>query len=204
GRLNSMIQATKTAGGQKYKVIGTRPIRHDGVDKVTGRAKYANDTNLSNMLYGKILRSPYAHARIKSIDTSAAEAHPGVFAVVTSKDMAEVADKIEEMGEDAVNLRYLSANILAQDKVLYHGHPVAAVAAQDLHTAEEALALIKVEYEVLPPVLDVKDAMAEGAPILLDDLRTDELGKRGDKPTNVAAHYRHERGDLEKGFAEAD
>ncbi len=199
-----MTQATKTAGGQKYKVIGTRPIRHDGVDKVTGRAKYANDTNLSNMLYGKILRSPYAHARIKSIDTSAAEAHPGVFAVVTSKDMAEVADKIEEMGEDAVNLRYLSANILAQDKVLYHGHPVAAVAAQDLHTAEEALALIKVEYEVLPPVLDVKDAMAEGAPILLDDLRTDELGKRGDKPTNVAAHYRHERGDLEKGFAEAD
>ena len=124
-----MTQSTLQSSGQSYKVIGTRPIRHDGVDKVTGRAKYANDTHLSDVLYAKILRSPHAHARIRSIDTSAAEAYPGVYAVVTSKDMAEVEDRIEEMGEDAVNLKYLAANILARDKVLYDGHAVAAVAA---------------------------------------------------------------------------
>ncbi len=199
-----MTQSTATASGQQYKVIGTRPIRHDGTDKVTGRAKYANDTNVSGMLYGKILRSPHAHARIKSIDVSAAEALPGVYAVVTSKDMAHVEDKVEEMGEDAVNLKYLANNILAGDKVLYHGHPVAAVAAATIHIAEEALRLIKVEYELLPVLMDVKDAMKPDAPILLDDLRTDELGKTLDGKTNIAAHIRHERGDVEKGFAAAD
>lgn len=199
-----MAQSTKEASGQEYKVIGTRPIRHDGADKVTGRAKYANDTNMSAMLHGKILRSPHAHARIKSIDVSAALALPGVVAIVTGKDLEEADDRIEEMGEDSVNLRYLSNNILAGDKVLYHGHPIAAVAANDVHTAEEALKLIKVEYEILPHVIDAKDAMKPDAPIILDDLRTDELGKTGDTPTNVAAHYRHQRGDLAKGFAEAD
>jgi CO/xanthine dehydrogenase Mo-binding subunit len=199
-----MTQGTVPATGQQYKVIGTRPIRHDGADKVTGRAKYANDTNLSGMLYAKILRSPHAHARIRSIDTSAAEAMPGVYAVVTSKDLAHVEDKIEEIGEDAINLQYLANNILAGDKVLYHGHPVAAVAAVDVHTAEEALAQIKVDYELLPVVLDVKDAMKPDAPILLERLRTDELGKTLEGPTNIAAHFRHQRGDLEAGFAAAD
>src|SRR5690606_28216775 len=118
-------------------------------------------------------RSPHAHARIKSIDTSAAEAMAGVRGVVTADDMAEVADVIEEMGEDAVNLRYLAWNILAKDKVLYHGHAVAAVAATSPHIAEEALKAIKVEYEVLPPVLDAREAMKDDAPILLDNLRTD-------------------------------
>lgn len=199
-----MTQSTLQSSGQSYKVIGTRPIRHDGVDKVTGRAKYANDTHLSDVLYAKILRSPHAHARIRSIDTSAAEAYPGVYAIVTSKDMAEVEDRIEEMGEDAVNLKYLAANILARDKVLYDGHAVAAVAAVSPHVAEEALALIKVDYELLPPVMDVKEAMKADAPVLLDDLRTEELGKKGASPTNVAAHFRHQRGDLEAGFAAAD
>lgn len=193
----------QTADGQ-YKVIGTRPIRHDGVDKVTGRAKYANDTTFVNTLHGKVLRSPHAHAKIRSIDTSAAEAYPGVVAVVTSKDLTEVEDRIEELGEDAVNLRFLANNILAGDKVLYHGHPVAAVAATSGHIAEEALALIKVDYELLKPVMDVKQAMGDDAPILLDNLRTDEMGNTLDKPTNVAKHLRHARGDLEKGFAEAD
>src|SRR5688572_11895077 len=160
-----MAQSTKEAGSQTYKVIGTRPIRHDGADKVTGRAKYANDTNMSAMLHGLILRSPHAHARIKSIDTSAALALPGVVAVVTSKDLAEADDRVEEMGEDSVNLRYLSNNILAGDKVLYHGHAVAAVAAVDIHVAEEALRLIKVDYEVLPHVIDAKAAMQADAPI---------------------------------------
>jgi CO/xanthine dehydrogenase Mo-binding subunit len=199
-----MAQSTTQTADSQYKVIGTRPIRHDGADKVTGRAKYANDTHLSGVLYGKILRSPHAHARIKSIDTSAAEAHPGVVAVVTAKDLAEVEDRIEEMGEDSVNLRYLANNILAGDKVLYHGHAVAAVAAVSQHVAEEALALIKVDYEVLTPVIDAREAMQAGAPIILEDLRTNELGKTGTEATNIAAHYRHQRGDLAQGFAAAD
>ena len=188
----------------EFDVIGTRPIRHDGADKVTGRARFANDTAHTGMLYGRILRSPHAHARILSIDTSAAVAHPGVYAVITGKDMAAVEDRVEAMGEDSVNLRYLASNILAHEKVRYHGHPVAAVAAVSVHVAEEALALIQVEYEVLPHVMDAVEAMQPDAPILLDDLRTDELGKMGDKPTNVAAHIRHQRGDLAEGFAEAD
>lgn len=187
-----------------YKVIGSRPLRPDGVDKVTGRAIYGADVKLPGMLYGRVLRSPHAHARIVSIDVSAALALRGVRAVITAQDLPSIGDKIADLGESTVNLRYASNNILAHDKVLYHGHAVAAVAADNVHIAEEALALIKVEYEVLPHVLDGKQAMSTDAPILLDDLRTNELGKLGDVPTNVAEHIRHQRGDLDKGFAEAD
>jgi len=186
-----------------FKVIGTRPIRPDGVDKVTGRAQYGADIHLPGTLYAKMLRSPHAHARIVSLDTSAAEKYPGVAAVITAKDLGAAEDKVEQTGEGAVNFKYLSDNILASDKVLYHGHPIAAVAAVNPHVAEEALALIKIEYDILPPVLDAREAMKEGSPILLDSLRTDELGKTGDKPTNVAAHFQHKRGDLDKGFADA-
>lgn len=187
-----------------YRVIGTSPIRYDGADKVTGRALYGEDVLLPGMLYGAVLRSPHAHARILSLDISRAEALPGVKAVVTAADLPDIADKTTAVGEaSVVNLRYQSNNVLARDKVLYHGHAVAAVAATSPHIAEEALALIQVEYEVLPPVLDVWEAMREDAPILLEDLRTDELGRKGDNPTNVARHLRHERGDLERGFQEA-
>lgn len=203
------MATTKTKLGNEsekrtYRVIGTRPIRHDGVDKVTGRALYGADIRLPGMLYGAVLRSPHAHARIRSIDTSRAEALPGVKAVVTAADLPDLADKMAAVGEaSVVNLRYQSNNVLARDKVLYYGHAVAAVAATSPHIAEEALELIRVEYEILPPVLDVLEAMREDAPILLEDLRTDELGHRSDKPTNIAKHLRHERGDLEKGFREA-
>ncbi|HAJ36384.1 MAG TPA: oxidoreductase [Chloroflexi bacterium] len=193
-----------TTPASPYKVIGSRPLRPDGVDKVTGRAIYGADVRLPGMLYGKVLRSPHAHARIVAIDVSAALALRGVRAVVTAQDMPTIGDKIADLGESTVNLRYTSNNLLAHDKVLYYGHAVAAVAAENIHIAEEALALIKVEYAVLPHVLDGKAAMAPDAPILLDDLRTNELGKRGDRPTNVAEHFRHQRGDLAKGFAEAD
>ena len=199
-----MAENGKAAVSGNYQVVGTRPIRHDGVDKVVGAARYAADQNVPGMLYGKYLRSPHAHARILNIDTSKAEALPGVTAIVTSSDLAEAADKIQEMGEDAVNLRYLSANMLAHDKVLYHGHSIAAVAATSVHIAEEAVGLIEVEYEVLKPVLDVREAMADDAPILLSELRTVALGEVGDKPTNVAQHFRHARGDLEAGYAAAD
>ncbi|HEV8717959.1 MAG TPA: xanthine dehydrogenase family protein molybdopterin-binding subunit [Candidatus Binatia bacterium] len=188
----------------KFKVIGTRPIRHDGVDKVTGRAKYGADISLPGMLHAKVLRSPHAHARIKSIDASAALALPGVKAVITGQDLPELAPGAQPMGELVVNPRYLSMNILARDKALYDGHAVAVVAATSPHIAEEALALIKVEYEVLPHVLDVRKAMQNDAPILLPDLRTSGTPEKSDKPTNIASQVRFARGDLEAGFKAAD
>jgi xanthine dehydrogenase molybdenum-binding subunit len=188
---------------RRYRVIGTRPIRPDGADKVTGRALFGADIRLPRMLYGAVLRSPHAHARIISIDTRRAEAAPGVKAVVTAADLPSTAGEMADLGEEAAGRRYQRANILAQDKALYFGHAVAAVAATSPHVAEEALALIAVEYEVLPPALDVRQAMQAGAPILLPDLRTDEMGRKSDKPTNVAAHIQYRRGDLERGFQAA-
>ncbi|CAI8004372.1 Nicotinate dehydrogenase large molybdopterin subunit [Geodia barretti] len=112
-----------------YKVIGTRPVRHDGADKVTGRAKYGADFHANDILHAKFVRSPHAHARILSIDTSEAEAMDGVFAVVIGADLPEVADEVIALGEGAANLRYLRNNVLAADKALYKGHAIAAVAA---------------------------------------------------------------------------
>ena len=187
----------------EFKVIGTSPLRHDGVDKVTGRAAYGADIRLPGMLYGAVLRSPHAHAMILSIDTSEAEKLHGVHAVITAKDFPDLESKIVELGESVVDRKYQSNNVLARDKVLYFGHAVAAVAATNLHVAQEAVNLIRVEYEVLSPVLDVRKAMESGSPILLDDLRTDDFGKKGDTPTNVAWHGHNESGDVEKGFKEA-
>jgi CO/xanthine dehydrogenase Mo-binding subunit len=187
-----------------YKVVGTRPIRHDGVDKVTGRAIYGGDVRLTGMLHGKVLRSPHAHARIRAIDVSKALALPGVKAVITGKDLPPAEDRVVQLGEAAVNLKYLSENVLAGDKVLYKGHAVAAVAATSPHIAEEALALIDVDYEVLPPVLDVLEAMKDGAPLLHDNLKTKSLGEQTDKRSNIASHNQFKLGDVEKGFAEAD
>ena len=188
----------------EYKVVGTRPIRPDGVDKVTGRAIYGADVQMAGLLHGKILRSPHAHARIRGIDVSRALALPGVKAVVTGKDLPGAADKIADLGEGAVNLKYLSDNVLAGEKVLYRGHAVAAVAATSPHIAEEALSLIQVEYEVLPPVVDVRAAMRDDAPVLHDDLKTKSLGEPTDTVSNIASHIQFKLGDLEKGFAEAD
>ncbi len=188
-----------------YKVIGSRPVRHDGADKVTGRAKYGADIRVTGMLAGAMLRSPHAHARIKSIDTSAAEALPGVHAVVTSADMPNPGDRIAELGEGSVNLRHLSANVLAREKVLYKGHAIAAVAADNIHIAEEAAALIRVDYELLPLVLDVRQAMQDDAPVLNHDVRTEEFGEIiGKQPSNVARRILFEQGDVAGGFAKAD
>jgi CO/xanthine dehydrogenase Mo-binding subunit len=186
-----------------YNVIGKNPLRHDGTDKVTGRAQYGADIRLPGMLYGAMLRSPHAHARIISIDTSLAESFPGVRAVVTANDLPDVESKVADLGESSINLRHQSNNAMAKDKVLYFGHAVAAVAAINVHIAEQAVALINVEYEVLTPVLDVRKAMQEDSPVLLEDMRTDELGKKGDRPTNVAAHNQEQVGDIEKGFQNA-
>jgi xanthine dehydrogenase molybdenum-binding subunit len=200
-----MSSIVLTDGEKQYKVLGKRPIRHDGADKVTGRAVYGNDVQLPGMIHGKLLRSPHAHAKIISIDTSAAEATPGVMAVVTAADLPDLQDKIANLGEGSINLAHLGANVLAHKKVLYKGHAVAAVAAKDIHTAEEAVKKIKVEYEQLPAVTWVLDAMNDHAPLLHDDVFTDEMGERtSDEPSNISAHLHFVKGDPKAGFAEAE
>ncbi len=192
------------AASDRYKVIGTRPIRHDGADKVTGKAIYAADMHLPGMVFGRILRSPHAHARIVSIDTAEAKRLPGVVSVVTSEDFPDVRDQLADLGEGAVNLAYLSHNVMATEKALYKGHPVAAVAATSPHVAEEAARLIRVEYQPLPAVTWVLDAMKEDAPLLHSNLHTDSMGQKSESPSNVAVHMHFEQGDLEQGFSEAD
>jgi xanthine dehydrogenase molybdenum-binding subunit len=205
------MTATNSTPGN-LRVIGTRPIRHDGEDKVTGRAKYGADYALPGMLYGKVLRSPHAHARIKSINIEKARRHPGVHAVITSADLPEVKGVMAQVGELVVNTHYLSLNVMARDKVLYDGHAVAAVAAVSRHVAEEALELIEVDYEVLPPVMTAEEAMRPDAEVLLPELRRMLMASRvdpgqlegPDEPSNVAGHIQFERGDLAAGFKAAD
>ena len=186
-----------------YKVVGNSPIRHDGLDKVTGRAVYGGDVKVPGLIWGDVIRSPHAHARIKSIDTSAAEAMDGVFAVLTHADFPVADEREISAGEDVVNLKRDQANVMADDKVHYTGHVVAAVAAIDRNTAQEAANKIKVEYDVLTNVSDVDTAMAEDAPIILESLVGDHLGE--DVPnTNIAKVFRHEFGDLEQAFDRSD
>jgi CO/xanthine dehydrogenase Mo-binding subunit len=187
----------------QYQVIGTRPIRHDGMDKVTGRAVYGADIQLAGLIHGRIMRSPHAHAHIRGIDVSKALALPGVEAVVTSADLPDPGNRIAELGEGAINLRHLSCNVLAREKVLYTGHAVAAVAAVNAYIAEEALSLIEVNYEPLPPVINVRAAMSEGAPLLHDDLITESLGQSTGKASNVAKHFQFKLGDPAKAFTSA-
>lgn len=189
---------------KKFSVVGTRPVRHDGVDKVTGRALYGADFTMTGLLHGAVLRSPHAHARIRTIDTSKAESLPGVKAVVTARDLAESGDRMVDLGEGETPLKYIRGNVLAAGKVLYKGHAVAAVAATSPHIAEEAASLIEVDYEALGCVLTAPDAMREDAPVLHEDLKTVEFGQQTERSGNVAAHFRHELGSIEQGFAQAD
>jgi len=200
---------------QEFKVIGTRPVRQDGAEKVTGRARYSADINLPGMLHAKMLRSPHAHARIRSIDTTKAEALPGVRAVVTSAALPQPTGILTDIGEGAMlNPKFLSNNCLAAGKALYKGHAVAAVAAINIHIAEQALALIEVDYEVMSAVTDILDAMKDDAPVLHDRLanmtstnvRSGGLRDEADgtQSTNIANHFFFEMGDIEQGFKEAD
>ena len=199
---------------QEYSVVGTRPVRHDGPDKVMGRARYAADIHLPGMLHGKILRSPHAHARIRGIDASRALALPGVAAVVTAADLPEASAALVDQEEgSAVNYGFYSRNVMAREKALYKGHAVAAVAATSPHLAEEALDLIDVDYEVLPPVLSADDAMKDDAPILHERLVTmtsanQRNGGWGppdtERGTNIANHFEFTLGNPEQGFKEAD
>ena len=188
----------------EYRVVGKRPLRPDGVDKVTGRAQYGADVNLTGLLHGTVLRSPHAHARIKSIDISRAAALPGVKAIVTGEDLPFSSLTREELGGGYQKFKFASDHVLATDKVLFKGHPVAAVAAANPHVAEEATKLISVEYEELTPVLEVLHAMTENAPLLHEDLHTSSLGETSERPSNIANHVRYEKGDVKQGFAQAD
>ncbi len=175
-----------------FRIVGTRPDRPDGVDKVTGRARFGADMTAPGMLVGAVLRSPHAHARIRSIDVSKAEALPGVKAVVTRADFPEPpADHADVLD-----------NCMAGEKALYDGHAVAAVAACDAATARKALRLIEVDYEVLPHVTDVDEAMRPGAPVLHEG-RADETVPEG-LSANVISRVEFGHGDVEAGFAEAD
>src|SRR5688500_16366038 len=188
-----------------YRVIGTRPIRPDGVDKVTGKANYGADIQLPRMLYARLKKSPHAHAIIKKIDASKALALPGVEAVVVGTDFPG----LDMDSPGGATRRFLIGNFMAVDKALFYGHPVAAVAASSIHVAEDALDLIEVEYEVLPPVMTAERAMAPDAPILHPHLRTAEptgtpKDADSDKPTNIASHIQVAMGDVDAAFAEAD
>jgi len=189
---------------KRFKWVGTRPIRPDGVPKVTGRAQYGADYALPGMLTGKILRSPHAHARIRSIDTSKAAALPGVKAIVTAADIPD--QKFDYIGPERVaqNFWHITRNIMAREKVLYEGHAVAAVAAISESVAQHALDLIKVDYEVLPHVIDVDEAMAPDAPLLFEDMMTRGIEPAPTKPSNISKRLEFKMGDIDAGFAAAD
>ncbi len=181
-----------------FTFVGTRPDRPDGLDKVTGRAKFGADISAPGMLHGAILRSPHAHARIVKIDASKAEAHKDVKAVVTRADFADVPFKPGLEGEFWSVLE----NVMAGEKALYDGHAVAAVAATSALAARDALKLIEVEYEVLPHVTDVDKAMAPDAPVIREGA-ADYSVPEGMHP-NVVRYHESGHGDVEAGFAEAD
>ena len=182
---------------QKFNVIGTRVKRPDGIDKVTGRARYGADYNAPGQLVGLFLRSPHAHARIVRISTSRAERLSGVKAIITSEDLPDLTN-----GDTAA--RDILENCMARGRALYDGHAVAAVAAVDEQTAKKALKLIKVTYEVLPHVTDVDEALQPDAPVIHDDMFTAGVEPKPRKPSNLynVAEFGH--GDVDAGFAEAD
>ena len=166
---------------RQLRYVGQNIPRVDGVDKVTGKAKFTGDLVIPGMLFGKILRSPYPHARIASIDASEAEAFPGVSAVLTSADISDT------------DPYYNGRPVIAIQKARYVGEPVAAVAAEDEETAEEALSLIKVDYEELPSAVGLEAALRHGAPLIHENSKN-----------NICSHERVEKGNIEKGFAEAE
>ncbi len=189
---------------KQFKWIGTRPIRPDGVDKVTGRAKFGADYAFPGMLVGKVLRSPHAHARIRSIDTSKAEALPGVKAVITAVDLPDQEFAYVGPERVAVNFYHVTRNVMAREKALYEGHAVAAVAATDPDIADAALRLIAVDYEVLPHVIDPLEAVRPGAPLLHEDMITRGVEPVPTTPSNVSKVVNFEIGDPAAGFAAAD
>lgn len=188
---------------QAFRLVGTSPIRPDGVEKVTGKAVYGPDFTMAGMLHGAILRSPHPHARIRGINTRKAEALPGVKAVMTGKDFPEVEGEVAGGEGGAANLGHIARNCMAREKALYDGHAVAAVAATSKLIAEQALALIEVDYEVLPHVIEVAEALAPDAPLLHDDVFTKGLEEAPERPSNLSMRFVIDRGDPDAALAGA-
>src|SRR4026209_1060720 len=185
-----------------YRVVGKPELRSDGAEKVNGKALYTVDVKLPGMAHGKILRSPYAHARLVRIDASAAEKFPGVFAVVTRDDQKHLR---------MFGAAYKDQTIVAVDKMRYAGDLVAAVAAVDEATAEQALSLIDVDYEELPAGTGVDEALAPGAALVHDSAASggELMGQRYETPKefsgiNLCYRFSYTKGDVEAGFKKAD
>ncbi|MCX7222220.1 MAG: molybdopterin-dependent oxidoreductase, partial [Burkholderiales bacterium] len=198
-----MLTNTKNTH-QTLKSVGTSPVRPDGVPKVTGLAQYGADYSLPGMLWAKVLRSPHAHARIRSINTAKALALPGVKAIITAADLPN--QPFDYVGPERVALNYwhMTRNILAREKALYEGHAIAAVAATTAAIADQAVRLIEVDFEVLPHVIDVDEAMKPDAPLLFEDMIPRGFDPAPTKPSNISKRLEFKIGDLEAGFASAD
>src|SRR5262249_22753646 len=198
-----MQEKVKDGQSSEFQVVGTRPLRPDGADKVTGRAKFGADFSLPGQLVGKVLRSPYPHARIKSIDASAALKLPGVKAVVCRDDFLDQSSEFIPAGEMMINYRDVVRNVMAREKALYEGHAVAAVAATSAVIAKEALRLIRVDYEVLPHVIDVVEAMRPDAPLLHEDMFTAGVEPAPTTASNVPKQLENGHGDIAPRLQEA-
>ena len=182
---------------KQFKIIGTRPRRPDGIDKVTGRARYGADFTMPGQLIGLVLRSPHAHALIEKIDTSKAEKLLGVKAVITSKDLPDLTGGDRGMFD-------ILENCMARKKALYDGHAIAAVAAVDAATARKALKLIDVKYKVLPHVTDVDEALNPDSPVIHAHVFTEGIEPAPTKPSNWNKRAEYGHGDVDAGFREAD
>lgn len=186
------------------RIVGTTPIRADGLDKVTGHAMFADDISLPGMLHGKVLRSPHAHARIRSIDASRAASLPGVHAIISAADLPECLSSAGSSGtNEPADMSDLADSCIAGTRVLYDGHAVAAVAADNRHIAEQALGLIEVDYEVLDAVLDIRSAMAGEAPVIHEDLKDGFFFAATKKVSPNAGRLEYSDGDINKGFSNA-
>ena len=186
---------------QEFKIIGSRPVRPDGLDKVTGRARYGADLSMQDQLYGYVVRSPHAHAFITSIDCSKALAMEGVLAVMTGEDLVEPGNQMLGSGEGAMALKDVVPMVMSQGKVLFHAQAVAAGAATSPALAAEAAQAVEVVYDVLPVVTDVHKALAADAPILHDDRFPDGYPE---EPTKLATRISLTVGDPDAAFEKAE
>jgi CO/xanthine dehydrogenase Mo-binding subunit len=194
----------QVTGKPEFRIVGQRPVRPDGVDKVTGKAAYGADYVMPGMLHGAVLRSPHAHARIVSIDTRRARALPGVKAVLTGADFPVVTAGKMGKGEASIDIGDVSENCMARKKALYAGHAVAAVAATSRALALQALKLIEVVYEPLPHVIGVEEAMAPDAPVLHETMFTTGLPEKPERASNVVAFMRLPKGEARAAMERAE
>jgi len=186
------------------RVVGKSVNRADATQKVTGRALYVGNIELPGMLHVAVLRSPHPHARIVRVDKSRAQLLPGVATVLTGAEVVSMPGVDPYFGP-----AFRDQPVLAIDRVLHVGDPVVAVAATDLRTAEDALQLIEVDFDPLPPVLDVLEAIRPESPVIHEDIRparsfADLAHLRPTEKSNICYHYKLRKGDVEKAFSEAD